>query len=209
MGASNWWHFTTYQEDILVAFQQLQNQVFDEVKDEEAWKLLGSLDRMVDPGEKIEPLSAPQTIEELRERCGAMGTATILDMVGIGAQSRSRLIGPCPKELLQKYMGTFFPTRQEIEEAFELNVLLPPTESAEERFLREQKEMEALQEEGLLDENGFLTELALKKQRGESESIPGYVMSVWDDIPTGTGFYIIVYKEKQPDELFFAGWSGD
>ncbi len=32
---------------------------------------------------------------------------------------------------------------------------------------------------------------------------------LWEDLERGQGIYIVLYKDNQPDEIFFAGYSFD
>ncbi|MEL6269615.1 MAG: hypothetical protein AAFV33_27075 [Chloroflexota bacterium] len=139
MGASQFYHFVPYQEDINAALQKLRQDVFASGNyhkvDHSEWRnkteeeILRQLGGDVASGMnrsiyldwlEIKNLPEPDTIERLLDWNGEEGTHSILDMcAGVSENPEYCTVSPLTDEQLVAYFGTTTPTREQIEAWFE------------------------------------------------------------------------------------------
>ncbi len=138
MGASSWYYFVPYQEDVSHALQNLRQQVFEEGDYLSLWEQTRS---MIEAGrdayhlfhqgqdyDTVErrfraledewergPKQPPQTIEELLKRNDAQGTHTILDITRVSSVPAFGAMTSLEKQVMLRLFGTDRPTREMIE----------------------------------------------------------------------------------------------
>ncbi len=139
MGASGWYYFTPYQEDVSQALQDLRKEVFEKGAYLNMWLQLkwiiearresyhqrGSGGRDYETGEKEfndlakewerESKNPPQTIEDVFAFNDTNGTHTILDIERVSASPQFRTIAHFERKALVKLFGAEKPTREQIE----------------------------------------------------------------------------------------------
>jgi hypothetical protein len=144
MGASEWYYFVPYQEDVSQAFQELRLKIFAEGDYYEGW---------YGPDPDSPPL---KSIEDLIERQGTEGTHSILDIERIDAEPGFGVITPLSEEDILGMFGTNKPSRKLVEEFF-----------------------------------------------APDDWDAGDYCNRWE------GVYLVMYKDEEPDEILFVGFSGD
>jgi hypothetical protein len=127
MGASGWSYFTSYQENIVKAFQELQQKVFESGNYGHACQysseMLNQYPQLKASAEALKKLDDQRlkdygpikAIDDLRKAFAEEGTHTIIDIERIHSKPDFGVAYPAPQEIIQKVFGTPKPTHQDIE----------------------------------------------------------------------------------------------
>ncbi len=134
MGASEWRYFAPYHPDITDVLKNLQQAVFEQdgeaLRVEPYWQDM-SFEEFLPPDpdltdedreeyraewDRLQALSEPTTIDELREWNGAEGTSSILDIEAVSETPEFGTVSPLTPEQLEALFGTTQPTRAMVEQ---------------------------------------------------------------------------------------------
>jgi len=202
VGASGWMYFVRYQPDIQKALQELREEVFqrgDYYKQEPYWRQL-TFEQYLPPVDlsdeereayresfqQQQALPDPTSIETLLEWNGEEGTHSILDVNTI-------VDTPLEPPTLAEWQSR----------------CCPPGET---RFAETQNYI--LRVYGSQIGKVYpLSEQQLERVFGTTqptrEMVERHQNECHELRDRGVGLYIIVYQDGFPDEIFFAGYSGD
>jgi hypothetical protein len=109
MGAELWSYFVPYVPDFQTALEQLREREFTAGRHNPVSEYEGTYEREMPVEER------PSTIEEARERAGADGTRSILDMDRVGDEADYGVAKRLSPAELQNYFGTTEPTHADID----------------------------------------------------------------------------------------------
>ncbi len=107
MEPTTWDYFAPYQPDIQDALRKVQERVFARSEYEDTSQQLTAAG--------ASPAALPQSIEDLRKRCGSRGTHSILDIRGVAPHPESRAVWPLPTHKLHALFGTDKPDLEAFE----------------------------------------------------------------------------------------------
>lgn len=204
MGASEWRYFTPYQPDIQQALQQLRENVYRQGRyymRPAFWRTM-TFEEYLPPDpdltendrayyfesfQNLQALKEPTSIETLIEWNGEEGTHSILDMDEVVDR-------PLEPATLKEWQRDFCPPGEG-----QWPAILEYMNSDE--FRNRYGKVYPLLERQLLDLFNTLqpTHQKIEEMRFEIGQMRDH----------GVGLYIIVYRDGEPEEIYFSGFSGD
>lgn len=186
MGSSPWSYYVPYQEDIGAAFRELQREVFDSGEYRKPYIDIGWLEQLDFFGASIEERNALYDsygltpLREPFEQLGATEFRAWLEDLNELSQFES----------LVDLLIVRCATEGTCSILDWIGLSSTPGLS----------HVCAVSEENLM--NYFGTTQPTKEQIELREDF-------WDSIPRGHGFYLLMYKDNEPEEIFFAGYTYD
>ncbi len=111
MEPTSWDYFTPYHPNIEQALKELQERIFKNGEYEDPLQVGVTAGGV--------PYQTPQSIDELRERCGEQGTHSIIDIRQVSPEPIKYSISPLSADRVKELLGTDKPELTEFENDFE------------------------------------------------------------------------------------------
>lgn len=111
MGASPYWYFTRYEEDVEAALDKLRHREFEAGRYN---PVMPFIEFPIDPGAEW-PGAQHLSIQHARDAADMDGTRSILDIEGIGETREIGVAAPMDDEALEELYETKQPTHEMIE----------------------------------------------------------------------------------------------